>query len=444
MRWFGYALWAGLVSAGVPAQAAGGTPMAPKAAADARGGSVLVRNVRVFDGEKTLAATDVLVMGGRITRVGKGLKARGVARVDGAGKTLLPGLIDSHVHSFPGAPEDALRFGVTAEVDMFSMRGPEGLAAWEAARGSVARTRAADTWSAGIGVTPPGGIIAKGAPPDAFPTLAKDGDARAFIAARVAEGSDHIKIFYDDGVVDGAPPRFELLPRAQVEALVAAAHEHGRRAIVHVGTQEQGRHAFSAGADALAHMFGDVPADDAFVQLAREKGSFVIPTLAVLAGEAGGEEASKLAEDLAVAKDLSPVQKGSLTQKRKRVDPRPLRAALVSVGKLHAAGVPVVAGTDSPNPGTAHGPALALELAFLVRAGLTPVAALTAATALPARLWGMQDRGRIAPGMRGDLVLVEGDPTQDITAVKRVHAVWKNGHAVDRTVPVEDPRGRAR
>jgi hypothetical protein len=96
--------------------------------------------------------------------------------------------------------------------------------------------------------------------------------------------------------------------------------------------------------------------------------------------------------------------------------------------------VPILAGTDAGNPGTAHGVSLHGELALLVRAGLTPAPALTAATAAPAQRFGLRDRGRIAVGQRADLLLVDGDPTRDITATRAIDTVWKNGYAIDRVL----------
>ena len=113
-----------------------------------------------------------------------------------------------------------------------------------------------------------------------------------------------------------------------------------------------------------------------------------------------------------------------------------LANATESVRRLHAAGVPVLAGTDAGNPGTTHGATLHEELALLVAAGLTPSEALTAATALPARTFSLADRGRIAPGLRADLVLVDGDPTTNIDATRAIVTIWKNGYVVDRTPPV--------
>src|SRR5262249_15120213 len=107
--------------------------------------------------------------------------------------------------------------------------------------------------------------------------------------------------------------------------------------------------------------------------------------------------------------------------------------AQTSVRKLHAAGVPILAGTDAGNPGTTHGASLHGELALLVAAGLSPVDALAAATSVPARFFNVRERGRIASGLRADLVLVDGDPTTDITATRAIVTIWKNGAAVDRS-----------
>src|SRR4029077_12579152 len=93
---------------------------------------------------------------------------------------------------------------------------------------------------------------------------------------------------------------------------------------------------------------------------------------------------------------------------------------------------PLLAGTDAPNPGTAHGASIHRELELLVQAGLTPIEALTAATAAPARAFHLDDRGRIVPGLRADLLLVKGDPTADITATRDIVSVWKFGVEADR------------
>jgi imidazolonepropionase-like amidohydrolase len=103
-----------------------------------------------------------------------------------------------------------------------------------------------------------------------------------------------------------------------------------------------------------------------------------------------------------------------------------------AVRQLVRARVPLLAGTDAPSPGATYGASLHGELELLVGAGLTPLQALTAATSAAAKAFRLEDRGRIAPRMRADLVLVEGDPTRDILATRRIVGVWKRGMAVER------------
>lgn len=106
--------------------------------------------------------------------------------------------------------------------------------------------------------------------------------------------------------------------------------------------------------------------------------------------------------------------------------------ALASVTELHRAGVTILAGSDANDDHGApahpeHGQALLTELELLVRAGLAPLEALRAATSLAARHFGLADRGVVAPGRRADLILVEGDPTTDISAIRRIRGVWCAG-----------------
>lgn len=104
-----------------------------------------------------------------------------------------------------------------------------------------------------------------------------------------------------------------------------------------------------------------------------------------------------------------------------------LAHAQAAVGALHRAGVPILAGTDAPSPGLAHGLSLHRELELLVLSGLTPLEALASATSEPARAFGFHDRGRVTEDRRADLVLVSGDPTVDIQATRDIVGVWKLG-----------------
>ncbi|HKD21573.1 MAG TPA: amidohydrolase family protein [Rhizomicrobium sp.] len=397
--------------------------------------SFAVRGVRVFDGERTIERANVVVADGRIAAVGPDAPIPpGLDVIDGAGKTLLPGLIDSHVHVFPGAQKDALRFGVTTELDMFDL--VRDFAKWKAQRQSFARTDEADTWAAGLGVTVKDGAPLQELPPGfTVPTLASAADAKGFIDARVAEGSDYIKVFIENLSEYHGKKSLPTLSPAEVCAVIDAAHADGRMAIVHAQAEWAAREAISCGADGLAHMFPDEAADADFLNFAKAHHIFVETTDDVWAGVSGLDFASKLAADPRVAPYLSPSQKATLGAAEKRTVPQFFPTALANTRALHAAGVPILAGTDAPNPATAHGVALHEELQILVQAGFTPEKALNAATALPDAIFKLGDRGHVRAGDRADLLLVSGDPTKNISDTLSIVRIWKNGYAVDRTPP---------
>jgi imidazolonepropionase-like amidohydrolase len=405
--------------------------------------SFAIVGVRVFDGVRAFDRATVLVEGGVIKAVGQDVHVpTGAAVVDGTGKTLLPGLIDAHTHAFGDGLERALVFGVTTELDMFTDYRFAATMRAEQQRAAVP-TRA-DLLSAGALATVPGGHGTEFGM--VIPTITRADQAQAFVDARIAEGSDYIKIIIEDGAAVGF--RFPTLDRATVGALIAAAHRRGKLAIVHATTREAAREALEAGADGLAHVFADAAADPALIALARERRAFVVPTLAVVSSMSGhGADAVMLATDPALSPYVTMSEQQTLNAtfparaaslRLGRGSPRSgqagqsLEAARETVARLRAAGVPLLAGTDAPNPGTAHGISLHHELALLVGAGLPSAEALAAATSVPAQIFGLSDRGRIAPGLRADLLLVDGDPTRDIMATRRIAAIWKCGIAVER------------
>jgi imidazolonepropionase-like amidohydrolase len=412
-----------------------GVQAAPDEAAPA-GNSFVIAHTHVFDGEQLIRRATVIVRDGIIEAVAADTTVpMELPVVDGRGMTLLPGLIDSHVHVFPGAQADALRFGVTTALDMYHLGGAESAKAFRAQRKSLAQTAQADTWTSLAGITPPGGHPSQmaGVWGVEIPTLAPNEDAGAFVQQRVAAGADYIKIIQDDTIVGGTPLR-KFSPDRLVE-IIDAVHARQRKAVVHVSAHDEAVLAFESGADMIAHVFQDRPADEELVRLARKRGGAVISTLSVLARASGTDHVDRLMEDPLMLDFLSPAQRNTLAASFGSERPEILRHALESIGRVHAAGVAVLAGTDAPNPGTAHGFSIHQELELLVEAGLSPSAALNAATALPAARFGLADRGRIAPGMRADLLLVDGDPTLDVRQTRQLVRIWKNGYEVERTPP---------
>ncbi|MFI4884429.1 MAG: amidohydrolase family protein [Steroidobacterales bacterium] len=402
------------------------------AAAHAAGNSFAIRDVRVFDGDTTLTHVNVVVRDGRIAAVAAAASIpEGMRTLDGRGRTLLPGLIDSHVHVFPGARADALRFGVTTVLDMFDISREFKL--WRAQRTALAPTSLADLWAAGIGVTVKGGAPLEDLPPGMeVPTLDGAADARKFVDARVAEGSDYIKLFIETLSEYHTKRTLPTLSRAESCAVIAAAHADHRMAIVHVQAEWAAREAIQCGADALAHMIPDRALGPAFIALARRHHVFFLTTDDVWAGVSGVGLARSLAQDPRVAPYLSASQRGTLLSGTGKPVPGFFRNVLANTRALHAAGIPLLAGTDSPNPATGFGVALHEELQILVRAGFTPAEALHAATALPAETFHLGRRGRVAPGYRADLLLVRGDPTRRISDTLSIERIWMNGYRVSR------------
>jgi len=397
--------------------------------ADAKASSgFIIRGARIFDGHKTIPQADVWVEDGTIKAVGKDLKVpAGVTVVDGTGDTLLPGLIDAHTHAWGDALKQALVFGVTTEMDMFTSVDFMQKQKKDQTEGRA--LDAADLFSAGTLATAPGGHGTEYGM--TIPTLTAPAEAQAWVDARIAEGSDYIKIVLDDASTYGG--HRPTLSVDTLKALVDAAHKRSKLAVVHIGSQKDAREAISAGADALVHLFADsAPAPD-FANFAAAHHVFIIPTLDVLESVSGIPSGKSLVGDARLAPYLDADARASLTRGFPAFPTHPSELyAEQAVKELKAAHVSILAGTDAPNPGTTHGASMHRELELLVRSGMTPAEALTAATSSTASAFHLSDRGLIAVGKRADLLLVKGDPTQDITATRDIVGVWKLGVAADR------------
>jgi imidazolonepropionase-like amidohydrolase len=392
---------------------------------------LLIEHVRVFDGIRVIENTGVLVENGVIRSVGAKLaKLAGTIVIDGNEKTLLPGMIDSHTHTIGNDTlKQAPIFGVTTTLDMFT--DPKNAAAVRKQQQAGELADYADLRSAGYLATAPGGHGTEYGLP--VPTLTKPEEAQAWVDARIAEGSDYIKAVYDDALEYGSPKPTPTLTREALKALAAAAHIRGKRIVVHVGSLQQALDAIDSGADGLAHLFIGPASDPNFGKLAASHHIFVIPTLTVLQTICSTRYDSELAEDTRLKPYLPPAEAAAMKRSFGMPGKISCEGAGQAIRQLKAAQVPILTGTDVGNPGTTQGASLHGELELLVRAGLTPVEALRAATEAPAAAFHLDDRGRIAPGKRADLVLVNGDPTTDIIHTRDIAAVWKAGREIDRT-----------
>lgn len=432
---------------------------------------LLLRNVAVLDvatGART-PARDVLVVGDRIQAIGAaGTLTSEVAlqEIDGQGGTLLPGLVDMHGHvmSDPSPPwaiqipdADAvlrafLYCGVTTLLDPADSS-PEAFAR---------RARVADgtlpgpaIYSAGLPITAPGGHpvafvrlfapwwIAWYVAPRSAAQVETPEHARAAAEANVRAGADFIKLMVDR-LPDGAP----RIGVGEMRGAVEAAHARGVRALAHVGTLEDARDAARAGVDAWVHgVYRERLSDDAVAELAAF-GIPMVPTLTVFDSYAhaldGSREPTPLEREIATPELLAsfaevPEDMPAISSFRPFLEK--LHAERESgrdnARRLHEAGVALFAGSD-PQSGVFPGAGLHRELAQLEAAGLTRVEVIHAATLGPARFLTRSDDpdfGQVAVGKRADLLLVAGDPTQDLTALAAIREVIARGVRVER-IPV--------
>lgn len=401
-----------------------------------------ITNVRVFDGETILSDQTVLIKDGIISAVGPSQSIdipTGCPVVDGSGCTLLPGLIDAHTHTSEDSLKLALTFGVTTELEMGGQ--------WTASqrRAIEEDDSSADLRTAMQHIAPKGGhpeqLIRKmlqsmphnpeddGHSHGPGMSVSTPEEAEALVAHCVDSGADYIKVMIENGHVLG-DPGLPTLSDPTLKAGVAAAHAHHKMAIAHALTYDSTTQALDAGIDGLAHLLIDRAVDQKMIESFKSLHAFVTPCACLNASLMGLP--SPLPDDERVTSRLPKVWLETLTARCNTFPQGKFQNVLDSIKALHEAGIEVLVGTDAAAPfpvfgGLAHGASVHHELQLFVEAGLSPVDALKAATSVPARRFGLDDRGRVAEGLRADLLLVEGDPTARIEDTLNIKAIWRRG-----------------
>ncbi len=384
--------------------------------------SFILTNVTVFDGEQWHQGSQVVVIDGQVAAPTG--RIEGLTVVDGQSGFVIPGLIDAHTHAWGDALKQSLQFGVTTSIDMFTEIG-----FMRANHATRAQTQLqAALFSAGTLVTSPGGHGTQF--PMQIPTIESPQEARQFVKSRLREGSDFIKIVYDaEPEKQSFGLNFTSIDYATMAAVIAASHEQGKLAVVHIASEASALDAVTAGADGLVHSFGSSKMSDALLHALAENDIFVIPTHSVLASIARQNRGQALLQQHPLAHLLDAGGKQSLS----RQFMVPLSKtdywhnALWNTRAMHKAGIAVLAGSDAPNPGTSYGISLHDEVAILAEAGLTATEALQAATISTAKAFSLQGRGALLPGYRADMLLLAQDPRLDIANLASIQQIWLGG-----------------
>ena len=279
-----------------------------------------ITHARLFDGERVLDPTTVTLEGDRIVDVG-GPVPSAAEVVDGRGATILPGLIDAHVHTSRPALTQALRFGVTTELEM------QGAMTGEAQARVSSDSSLADVRSSGFALTPPGGhpseLFPAGerpggpprgdGPPPVMPFVTTPEEAVSWIPRLVEAGSDYIKVMVDDGTVEGHPG-LPCLDQATLDAAVAEAHRLGKLVVAHALTVDSTMSAVRAGVDGLTHVFMDRPHTPEVIEALAAADAFVVACIVLDASMMGRDSARSWPQTRACCPDWTPP--GSLRSDR--------------------------------------------------------------------------------------------------------------------------------
>jgi imidazolonepropionase-like amidohydrolase len=389
--------------------------------------TTLIIGATLIDGTGAAPASGsfVLVEGGRIREVGRGAPPKGEGPVvDLEGRALLPGLIDLHVHlCWDGSLDPVVvneREG--PELTLLRMAG-HARATLEKGVTTVRDVGCVHDLSLHLdrairaGAVPGPRLVACGRTVvmtgghDPFWGVFCDGPwaVAAGVRGQAYKGARVIKVCATGGVY-GRPEGEEVghteHSREELEAACREAHRLGLRVASHSVGREGIDNAVAAGCDTIEH--GIFASDDALGRLA-ERGGFLTPTLFTYRNIAEGN-----APDYARRKAVACAEQHPKT-----------------VARARALGVAITAGSDSGSPSAPH-PALFRELGDLVsRGGLSPLEAITAATATNARALGLErEIGRVAPGLAADLLVVDGDPADDVLALERGFGVMQAGRWV--------------
>ena len=353
--------------------------------------AIKISNVHIFTGTSFSDLSDVYIADTKIVSIvptGTASTHESTSTIEGSENFLIPGLIDAHVHvGFQTTLQDAARCGITTALDMAIFPDPRtALAALRKAYPGLTDLR-----SAGVPATAPGTVHSKMPMMPAEALITTTEQARAFVAKRVEEQCDYVKIVADVPV----GPSQEVL-----DTIVAEAHRAGKLVVAHAARKGAFEMAMKAGADVLTHVPIDEPLTEEMAREMKERKMVCCPTLIMMQG-------------------MSKIIPRAKYENSKE-----------SVRLLHLAGVPILAGTDANNSKMCPvplGDGIHAELQLLVEAGMSKEEVLRAVTEEPAKVFGL-DRGRIEVGLRADLVMLASSPLENISSSKHIVGVWCAGN----------------
>ena len=425
-----------------------------------------VDNVRVFVGDgRVIERGRVVVRAGRIAEVGEtdgSALPPDLEVINGAGKTLLPGLIDMHVHlgasgfaDYDADEKDPeghrlmryLYCGVTAARSVGDWL-DRSLAV--KAKVESGRLLGAELFVCGPLFTAEGGHGTEylQAMPDnvrgkmraEFLRIPRDpADAERMVGELRREGVDGVKAILQG---DFGHTHFVRLERPVYEAVARATHAAGLPLATHTHTVPDVEDAVAVGSDSIEHGALTGLLTPEVLAAMHERNLVYDPTLSVVAlFHAGTVPVSPLLQEIAPPEKLKALAQAGEKRQPSTQGEEFYTHAAANLLAAWQAGVPLIAGSDAGNPSIIHGPTMQRELALWVEAGVPSTVALQAATWQAAKVLRADGRiGLVAPGHRADLLLVDGDPVADIHALERIATVIYRGEIIERSTLLKASR----
>jgi imidazolonepropionase-like amidohydrolase len=393
-----------------------------------------------------------LVENGRIVKVGRKSTVQapaGAAHVDLTGKTVIPALIDAHIHlgyqkGLSFSADNFTRENAIDQLNRYAYAGVAAVLSLGTDVGDVPFQIRADQEAGRLNgallLTAGRGFAAPNAGPgtpalraSAFGVTSEE-EARKLVREEIAKKVDFIKVWVDD-----RNHTVQKLSPALYRAIIEEAHKHGTRAIAHVYYLDDAKDLARAGIDGFAHLVRDREVDDEFIALLKQHHILVMPNLGIAANRAEPQTPAWLEDPLlhettpAAVIDRMRASYSGRSAESVEVAQKVYRNMQRNLAKLNAAGVTIGFGGDSGAiPDHFHAYTSHREMQLMVAAGMTPAQVLTAATVTNAGYLRLKDRGTLEAGKAADFVVLDANPLDNIANTEKISRVYLKGQALDR------------